>query len=97
MIASVAETYEFVEAAEIVHVNRAVVLAEPFEVVELLGFVELSAFGELIHVAEKSMSSMESLKSLRSLTSLTLRSSLELSYPFGVRRTHQAPSIRLLI
>ena len=29
VIASVAETYEFVEAAEIVHVNRAVVLAEP--------------------------------------------------------------------
>ena len=47
MIASVAETYEFVEAAEIVHVNRAVVLAEPLEVVEFLGFVELVAHGEL--------------------------------------------------
>ena len=96
MIASVAETYEFVEAAEIVHVNRAVVLAEPLEVVEFLGFVELVALGELIHVAEKSVSSMESLKSLKSSTLLTLRSSLELCYPFGVRRTHQRPSICLL-
>ena len=97
MIASVAETYELVEAAEIVHVNGFGCLAEPLEVVEFLGFVELAAFGELIHVAEKSVGSMESLKSLKSSTSMTLRSSLALCYPFGVRRTHQRPSICLLI
>ena len=83
MIASVAETYELVEAAEIGHVNGVVVLAEPLVVVEFLGFVDWAAFVELIHVAETSMSSMESLKSLRSLTSLTLRSSLELRYPLA--------------
>ena len=97
MIESVAETYKFVQAAEIVHVNRVVVLAEPLEVVEFLGFVKLAELGELIHVAEKSVSSMESLKSLKSSTSLTLRSSLELCYPFGVSRTYQRLSICLLI
>jgi len=64
VIASVADTYELVEAAEIVHVNGVVVLAEPLEVVEFLGFVELAAFGELLYVAEKSMNSMVSLKSV---------------------------------
>ena len=89
MIASVAEAYELGEAAEIAHVSRVVVFAEPVEVVEFLGSVELAAPGKLIQVAKKRMSSMGSLRSLGSLTSLTLRSSPELCYPCGESRTHQ--------
>ena len=62
------------------------VLAEPLEVVEFLGFVELAALGELIHVAEKSVSSMEPLKSLKSSTSLTL--GVRLSCVILWRKTH---------